>query len=91
VRRRVSRASRWSASKAKEENKSISTRNILNRAKQEKTKEEKPKTFYEGKTKKPAGGCHRLPLVGPESTKNLVGKEKPGVGRFAPSSRLILQ
>jgi hypothetical protein len=88
---RASRASRWSASGAKEESNSISELNILNTSRQEKTKEEKPKPSYEGKTKTPAGGRHRLPLVGPESIKNLVGKETPAAGRFAPSSRLILQ
>ena len=69
----------------------MSELNILNTLRQEKTKEEKQKPSYEGKTKTPAGGRHRLPLVGPENIKNLVGKETPAAGRFAPSSRLILQ
>jgi hypothetical protein len=88
---RASRASRWSATAAKEKSNSISELHILNISRQEKTKEEKQKPSYEGKTKTPAGGRHRLPLVGPESIKNLVGKETPAAGRFAPSSRLILQ
>jgi hypothetical protein len=86
-----SRASRWSASGAKEENKSSSELPISKYIEARKTEEEKQKPSQEGKTKTPAGGRHRLPLVGPESIQNLVGKETPAAGRFAPSSRLILQ
>ena len=67
---------------------------VLNKINQNTNNQKKQKNknlSMKEKQKHRHGNRHGLPLVGSENIKNLVGKEIPAAGCFAPASRLILQ
>jgi hypothetical protein len=76
---------------AKERGNSIKEFKVLNKINQKQKNKNLSMKKKTQKQKHRQRSGHGPPVVGTECIKNLVGKESRTAGRFAPSSRLILQ